>query len=646
MLAQQFAAYSRWRTLLSESIGRFQTWLSDNELADAQSDMRFAHLQERLREDRLNIAFVAEFSRGKSELINAIFFSEYGDRVLPSAAGRTTMCPTELLYDATRPPRIDLLPIETRATNAGISDYKRFPEEWYTIELEVASAESMQEALQHVSETMRVTPEEARNLGFVVGDEDSSSLHIGEDGLVDVPRWRHAVINFPHPLLKQGLVILDTPGLNAIGTEPELTLSLLPNAHAVLFILAADTGVTQSDLNIWKESVSESGKRGRMVVLNKIDGLWDELKSAKEIEAEIKKQVASCASILNLPSRQIFPVSAQKGPVAKINGDEALLRRSQLPVLEKALSAELIPAKQEIVREGSERVFNDGYQYVRGLLDSRLAAMREQLRELGDLRGKNSGVVEYMMAKVRSEKEEFEAELQGYYAVRSIFSTLSNNLFGHLGLDSMRQLTYRTREAMLGATFSKALSEAMSRYFAAAHEALQKSNREIGEIVNMMEAVYRKFSVEHGLKLGSPTHFSLVRYEKEIDRLEHWCDTHLNTMVSLIRHEKKNVTQKFFDGVATQVCRAFEKANRDAEIWLRAIMAPMETQVREHQIQLKRRLESIKRIHQATDSLEERIIELQGLEHALLQQLDSLEEVSADVRRLLAVQIPTIRRAA
>jgi hypothetical protein len=39
-------------------------------------------------------------------------------------------------------------------------------------------------------------------------------------------------------------VILDTPGLNAIGTEPELTLNLIPNAHAVLFILAAETGVT------------------------------------------------------------------------------------------------------------------------------------------------------------------------------------------------------------------------------------------------------------------------------------------------------------------------------------------------------------------------------------------------------------------
>ncbi|MBS1196931.1 MAG: hypothetical protein H6R18_716 [Proteobacteria bacterium] len=648
MLAQQFAAYSRWRTLLGEAIGRFQDWLSDNELADAQSDMRITHLLERLREDRLNVAFVAEFSRGKSELINAIFFAEYGSRMLPSSAGRTTMCPTELLYDDTRPPRIDLLPIETRATNASVSEYKRFPDEWRTVGLEVNSAESMQEALKQVSETKRVTPEEARNFGFVVDNAELASFQIGSDGLVDIPRWRHAVINFPHPLLKQGLVILDTPGLNAIGTEPELTLSLLPNAHAVLFILAADTGVTQSDLAIWKEYIGDGGatKRGRMVVLNKIDSMWDELKSPQEIEAEIKKQVASCATTLNLPSRQIFPVSAHKGLVAKINGDEPLLERSRLPKLESALSQELIPAKQEIVRDSSESDFTDEYQRVRGLLEQRLAGLREQLNELTELRGKNAGVVEYMMGKVRSEKEEFETGLQRYYAVRSVFSTLTNNLFGHLGLDALRQLTHSTRETMLEATFSRALSDAMANFFVVAHEALNKSNKEISEIITMMEAVYKKFSVEHGLKLGSPTTFSLLRYEKEIDRLENWCNTHLNTMLSLIRHEKKNVTQKFFDEVAMQVRRAFEKANRDAEIWLRAIMAPMETQVREHQIQLKRRLESIKRIHLATDTLEDRILELQSVENTLQQQIESLGEVSAVVRRLLSVQIPSVRRAA
>ncbi|MDQ5917342.1 MAG: hypothetical protein QG660_451 [Pseudomonadota bacterium] len=640
-LAQQFAAYAEWRSQLGEGLENLRNWLTDNDLNDAQSDLRLTQLSERLREDRLHVAFVAEFSRGKSELINAIFFADYGNRMLPSSAGRTTMCPTELMFDAAKPPCVELLPIETRAKPGGVSEYKRLPDQWKREPLNVDSAEAMQETLRHVSEVCRVDRATAERLGFVVEDEALDAFHIGEDGLVEIPRWRHAIINFPHPLLKQGLVILDTPGLNAIGTEPELTLSLLPNAHAVLFILSADTGVTQSDLAIWRDHVGapEGRKKGRLVVLNKIDGQWDELKTEAEINAEIARQAQSCASILELPPNQVFPVSAQKGLVAKINADAALLARSRLPALERALSEELIPAKQEIVRDNTESEFNELGMRTRGLLESRLAGLREQLAELTELRGKNKGVVEYMMGKVRTEKEEFEAGLQRYYAVRSIFSTLTNKLFGHLGLDTLRNLTQTTREAMLEATFSKNLSDAMANFFSVTRGALDKSSGEIGEIHKMMEAIYRKFSVEHGLKLGSPASFSLVRYEKELDRLEAWCDTHLNTMFQLVRHDKQHLTHKFFEEVALQVRRAFEHANRHAEGWLKAIMAPMETQVREHQVQLKRRLESIKRIHQATDTLEDRIGELKQVEAALVGQIQVLEKLAWAIRQALESQV-------
>ena len=243
-----------------------------------------------------------------------------------------------------------------------------------------------------------------------------------------------------------------------------------------------------------------------------------------------------------------------------------------------------------------------------------------------------------MMGKVRTEKDEFEQGLQRYYAVRSVFSTLTNNLFAHLGLDRLRQVTGETREAMLEASFSKNLSGAMKSFFAQTRRALADSSHEIGEILAMMEMVYKKFTVEHGLKLGSPTTFSLLRYEKEMDRLENWCDSHLGSTVSLLTHDKKNITQKFFEEVAVQVRRAFERANKDAEIWLRAIMAPMETQVREHQIQLKRRLESIKRIHQATDTLEDRIAELETVGTGLQQQIRMLDNMEARVQELLETE--------
>jgi ribosome-associated translation inhibitor RaiA len=199
----------------------------------------------------------------------------------------------------------------------------------------------------------------------------------------------------------------------------------------------------------------------------------------------------------------------------------------------------------------------------------------------------------------------------------------------------LRLLTTTTREAMVNATFSKTLSGAMAHFFDVARGNLARSEGEVTEILAMMEAIYKKFAVEHGLKLGSPIGFSLLRYEKEIDRLEQWCDTHINTMFQLLTHEKGQLTQRFFEEVTVQVRKSFEHANRDAESWLKAIMAPMEIQIREHQIQLKRRLESIKRIHQATDTLEERIEELAHVEERLVLQVGALAQIGRSLRDIL-----------
>jgi Dynamin family len=636
-LVQQFSAYSSWRSAVSGHLLSLHNWLVENELGDAQSELRLQQLLERLREDKLIIAFVAEFSRGKSELINAIFFGDYGNRILPSTAGRTTMCPTELLFEAGKPPSIELLPIETRSTNASVAEFKRFTEEWRVVELDTASAEAMHAALSRVGEQKLVSQELAAKLGFAIDAEGKAGLKPDAEGLVEIPCWRHAVINFPHPLLEQGLVILDTPGLNAIGAEPELTLSQLPNAHAILFILAADTGVTQSDLAVWRDHVNgaRTRQKGRIAVLNKIDGLWDGIRSEAEIEAEISRQVKNTADTLELDASHIFPVSAQKGLFAKISRDADLLVKSRLLALEQALTAELIPAKQDIVCDNTESEAADLIARTRALLETRRSGVAEQRGELSDLRGKNQSVIEYMMRKVKSEKDEFEKGLQRYYAVRSVFSQLTNNLYSHLGMDALREETRGTRDAMLEARFTKNLRDAMKSFFLHVRANLGKSAGEISEITKMMEAMYVRFSTEHGMKLAAPAPFSLLRYEKEIDRLEQGFNAHFNTLLNMVTHAKLGLTQRFFETVAIQVRRTFELINRDVDHWLRAVMAPLETQVREYQLQLKRRLESVKRIHQATDTLEDRVRELAQMQATLETQLAELNQIAAALRSTL-----------
>ncbi|MEO9136743.1 MAG: dynamin family protein [Casimicrobiaceae bacterium] len=634
-LAARFEAYADWRRRLSAGISSLHEWLQQQDLADAQVEVKVQRILERLQQDKLVIAFVAEFSRGKSELINAIFFADFGQRLLPSSAGRTTMCPTELLHDPSRPPSIRLLPIETRLNDATVTEFKNYADEWVTFPLDLGAADRMAEALARVSQVKRVPIALARKYGlFSERDEDIlSALDKGDEGSVDIPSWRHAIINFPHPLLQQGLVILDTPGLNAIGTEPELTLNLLPNAHAILFLLAADAGVTKTDLDVWNDHLAGEDlatKSARLVILNKIDGLWDDLKEEVEINAEIDRQAEASASMLGISPAQVFAVSAQKALLAKVNGDDALLARSRLPVLEHSLSRKLIPAKRELVGAATQSELRVLTTSIRTILDARASGIGEQLAELIALRGKNQDVVEHMMARVKEEKELFERGLARYTALRTVFTQHTNDLFDVIGLPALRQNAARTRRRIEGSPFTKGVRDAMGEFFARLRTDFDQAGRQAAEIHDLMRAMYTRFAHEHAIEIYVPPQFSVLKYLKEIERMERAYNTHFNTLWNMVSKAKYPLMKQFFETVASRARHIYQVANRDVEAWLKAVMSPLETQVREHHIQLRRRLDSIRRIHRASDELENRILELEQAREALETQRQGLrQQVSA-----------------
>ncbi|MEO6319316.1 MAG: dynamin family protein, partial [Polaromonas sp.] len=349
---EQFDQHGAWRREFALRLKQLGQWMKAHDMLNAAVEERLQRLESQVRAGKVMVAFVAEFSRGKSELINAIFFAGYGRRIMPASAGRTTMCPTELGYDADIPPCLRLLPIETRLQPQALVEWRMAPQKWQQVDLDVNDPAQLAQALQKVSEVRHVTRDEARALGFWHDSNPDDNPLTGPGGLIEVPRWRHALINIAHPLLKQGLVILDTPGLNAIGAEPELTVSLIPQAHAVVFILAADTGVSKSDLSIWRENLVTGcdARDTRLVVLNKIDTLWDVLSTPEQVQAQIDRQRVTSADILGLPVSQVIPVSAQKGLVAKVTGDAALLQASQLPALELALGQGVMGQRQKILQ--------------------------------------------------------------------------------------------------------------------------------------------------------------------------------------------------------------------------------------------------------------------------------------------------------
>lgn len=626
----RFLAYGQWRAGLAQHIHHLRRWLVDQGLNQPQTDTHLDRMLAALQDDRLYLAFVAEFSRGKSELINAIFFGATGQRILPSSAGRTTMCPTEILYDAQVPVSLRLLPIETRESGAAIAEFKGFPDEWTTIPLNIQSPTEMAIALRHIAETQMVEPSRARALGLTVAtDPTKAGVSIGEEGKVEIPRWRYALINFPHPLLKEGLVILDTPGLNALGAEPELTLNTLPNAHAILFVLAADTGVTQSEIGVWRTHV-EGTHKGRLVVLNKVDGLWDELKDENEVRREIDRQIEETARHLGVSEQRIYPVSAQKALIGKVRHDDALITRSGIQVLEAALADELLPSKGGLVAETVAAEFTEVEAGVERLIGQRLQGLREHFGELNSLNGKNMDVIDNMMEKVRADKTDFERSLQRFHATRSIFAQQTADLYTHISLKQLDKVIAETKKAMATSLTTSGLKAAMLAFFTYANGHMNHVSHQTQEIKALMDGVYRKFQEEHGLINIKPTAFSVMRYVREMKRLQEKHEQFTKGL-SLLMTEQRTVVRGFCESAVAKVRALYISANRDIDDWLKDMMAPMESQVREHQSQLRRRLESIKRIHQASDTLETRMAELKqvleeidGQHRAAHAQLDQI----------------------
>ncbi len=618
----QLQEYADWREQLVQAIEMYREWRNRYKLSDPHSTETLLSILHGLEQDKITLAFAAEFSRGKTELINALFFAETGVRLLPSSPGRTTMCPTELSWDEKGGSYIRLLNIESRLEDISLIEYKQKSENWTQIDLDCNSPSQMQEAFKELVANKKVSKEMADKLGLWNEKEAAEQGNINPE-FVEIPCWRHALISFPHELLKEGLCILDTPGLNALGTEPELTLSLLPSAQAIIFVLAADTGVTKSDMEMWKNHVCGSrgnSKKGLAVVMNKIDSMWDDLSGEQGYEEAIAKQIDNSASILGLDKNMIFPVSAKQALLAKVKSDEALLQKSRLDVLESFLAEEILLQRRDILKESVRKEIGFLVTESSNLTNSKLMNASNQLDEFKQLDFDNQEMTGKLMAETRERQNTYMNNVENFQASRKVFSIQAKMLVDSFDKDKIDEIIKQTRLDMRKSLTTYGMKQNIRKLFDELRDLLQDSVDITNETRRLVKAIHKKFQDEYGFQEIEPELFSIKQYQFELEQIFEEGEAFRNSARTTMT-EQSIVVNKLYSTLILKARLILQQAHKDAANWSNSVLTPLMHQIKDHKKQIESRLAMLRKINDTKGNVSENITQLEDdLEQLKLQR--------------------------
>ncbi len=633
-LTGQLQDFSAWKQQQLQIMEQLENWLKQEGLytSQVQRALRYATLA--LHRDHVTVAVVGEFSRGKTELINALFFSDHKFRLLPTDAGRTTMCPTEIFQDNSEPPCLRLLPIETRLEEASLAELLENEPLWEKLPIDLDDSDQLIETLLKIREQKLVPREVATNMGL----GDVSQIAEEVEAMVSVPAWRLARLNYRHPLLSQGLHVLDTPGLNAVSSEPELTYEMLPNAQARLFVVGADTGITQSDMEMWQQLIRQPGVRQRlgvMVVLNKADTLWDELRTEVEIQKIVERQCREVAEILNIDPNQVYAVSAQKGLVARVKDDYQLEQRSGIPELEKQLAKTLVENRQALIVEQSTEAVISALWNIEALVSSRLKRLRKQARELDELSTKSEAAIDQLLKQAQHDKARYQASIQAYKQSRAEFTAHGKILLDAISPSRLDTMIGEAYKRMTGAWTTIGLKEAMRQLFEDINQQMEIASNQTQEMRRLVRAIYRRFQSQHDMQLAEPQMLSLIGHQVELNLVHQESEIFRKSPLTTLT-EQHFAVRRYFQTIVARVRKIFLQAHSDAKEWLETALDALTQEIHEHRTALSQQLADLKLSGRSRSMVRQRLASLDRECRKLEDQLETLQ----NTRKTLTKSVP------
>ncbi len=269
--------YDHWKQSLLDTVEHLQPLM--------QGDKRTGldEIGEKLRNEVFNLVILGQFKRGKSTFINALL----GEDLLPTAIVPLTSVVTVIQYAPQVSVHVHYL--DGRVEEAPLSDLPGYI-------------------------TERGNPENREGV-------------------------REVVIFHPSPYLKDGVRIIDTPGVGSVYTHnTDVAYRYLPYVDAGVFVISADPPLSQSEHQFLKD-IGDYVDR-LFFIVNKIDQVGElERAESMDFTRTILCKALDCEDVA------LHPLSARWALEARQSGDVRKLEQSLLPRFEEQLKSFLLNEK-------------------------------------------------------------------------------------------------------------------------------------------------------------------------------------------------------------------------------------------------------------------------------------------------------------
>ena len=391
-------------------------------------------------------------------------------------------------------------------------------------------------------------------------------------------------------------------------------------------MLAADTGVTKSDLEMWHNHVCYNrggSKQGLAVVMNKIDAMWDDLADENGYEASIRSQIKSSAVTLKVNENAIFPVSAKQALLAKVKNDHVLLEKSRLANLENYLANDVLNQRKNMLQTTVNRDIGFLVKESVNLTNSSLEHAMAQLEEFRKIDFQNQDMTDKLMAETRDRQTVYMTNVENFQASRRIFAVQAQLLIDSFAKEKMDKIIKVTKHDMAKSLTTYGMKQNMRKLFDELRDLLQDSVDITNESRRLVKVIHKKFKDEHGFKEIEPQLFSIKQYQLELEQIFDEGEA-FRSSAKTAMSEQSIVINKLYSTLIAKARNIVRQAHTDAVAWSNSVLTPLMHQIKGHKKQIEGRLQMLRKINSSKGSVIENIASLEAELEPLKRQRDEL----------------------